>query len=55
MITVGVQPLGMLAGGLLIDAVGGGLTLVAMGGAVLAAALGLGTVRSLRTARVEAA
>jgi MFS transporter, ENTS family, enterobactin (siderophore) exporter len=55
MITVGVQPVGMLAGGLLIDAIGGGLTLVAMGGAVLVGTLGFGVVRSVRTAVVELA
>ncbi len=52
-VTIGTQPVGMLAGGLLIDAVGGGLTLGAMGVGTLAAAAIFGTSRALRGVVVE--
>jgi len=53
--SVGVQPIGMLAGGLLIDRVGGGATLAAMGLASVAMALAFGAVGSVRSARAEVA
>jgi hypothetical protein len=53
--SVGVQPIGMLAGGLLIDRVGGGATLAAMGLASVAMALAFGAIGSVRSARAELA
>jgi MFS transporter, ENTS family, enterobactin (siderophore) exporter len=55
MATVGVQPLGMLAGGLLIDAIGGGPTLVAMGVTAGVAATLFAAARPLRTAVLQQA
>ena len=52
-VSVGAQPLGMLAGGLLIDRVGGGATLAAMGAAAFAIAVGFGMSRALRPARAD--
>jgi MFS family permease len=53
--TMTVTPIGMLAGGLLIDRIGGGATLAAMGLAAVAIALASCTVGSIRTARVDEA
>ena len=51
--TVGVQPIGMLIGGLLIDSVGGGSTLAAMGLATVAVALIFTVAGPLRSARTD--
>jgi MFS family permease len=55
MATVGVQPLGMLAGGLLIDSIGGGPTLVAMGVAAGVAATVFAAARPLRNTVLQQA
>jgi MFS family permease len=53
--TVGVQPVGMLIGGLLIDRIGGGATLAAMGLAAVAVSLAFGASASVRSAGAEVA
>jgi MFS family permease len=53
--SIGVQPVGLLIGGLLIDRVGGGATLAAMGFATIVMALAFGTSRSMRSARADGA
>ena len=52
-LSVGAQPLGMFAGGLLIDRIGGGATLAAMGGAALLVAACFGLSGNLRAARAD--
>jgi hypothetical protein len=47
-VTVGLQPLGMLAGGALIDASSGGTTLMAMGGVAIVASVVFGLSRTFR-------
>jgi predicted MFS family arabinose efflux permease len=49
--SVGVQPVGLLIGGLLIDRVGGGATLAAMGVATVFVAIGFGASGAIRNAR----
>jgi MFS family permease len=49
-ISLGLQPLGMLAGGVLIDATNGTTTIAVMGAAICALALGFAPVRALRQA-----
>lgn len=49
-ISVGLQPLGLLAGGALLDAANGGVALMAMGGTSIAASLLLGLSRTFREA-----
>ncbi len=53
-VTVGVQPVGMLAGGLLIDRVGGGTTLAAMGLLTVVVSIGFWASGSLRNRQSEA-
>lgn len=53
--SIGVQPVGLLIGGLLIDRVGGGATLAAMGFATIVMALAFGASRSMRSARADGA
>jgi MFS family permease len=53
--TVGVQPIGMPIGGLLIDRIGGGATLAAMGLAAVAVSLAFGASGSIRSAGADAA
>lgn len=53
--SVGVQPAGMLIGGLLIDRIGGGATLAAMGMATVVMALAFGALDSMRSARTDGA
>jgi MFS family permease len=50
-ISIGLSPLGLLTGGVLLDAVGGRVTILAIGVAVLATSLLLLPVRPLREAR----
>jgi len=52
-LSVGAQPLGMLAGGLLIDRVGGGATLAAMGVAAFGIAVAFGLSAGIRGARAD--
>ena len=52
-VTVGVQPVGMLIGGLLIDRIGGGWTLAAMGAATVAIALSFAVGGPIRSAHVD--
>jgi len=52
-ISLGLQPLGMLAGGLLIDATSGTTTIAVMGAALCVLALVFVPVRALRTASVS--
>lgn len=52
---VGVQPIGLLIGGLLIDRIGGGATLAAMGLAAVAVSLAFGASTSIRSAGADAA
>jgi MFS family permease len=52
-ISVGMQPVGMLVGGLLIDAVGGGQTLALMGLVTILIAGVFGVPRALRFATIE--
>jgi ENTS family enterobactin (siderophore) exporter len=52
-ISLGLQPLGMLAGGVLIDATSGTTTIAIMGAALCVLALGFVPVRALRTATVS--
>lgn len=49
-VTLGLQPLGLLAGGALIDAANGATALVAMGGIAIAGSLLFGLSRTLREA-----
>jgi hypothetical protein len=51
--SIGVQPIGLLIGGLLIDRVGGGATLALIGFATVAMALAFGATRSMRSARAD--
>ena len=51
--SIGAQPLGLLAGGLLIDRVGGGATLATMGAAAFAIAVCFGMSSRLRSARAD--
>ncbi len=51
MVSVGLMPLGALAGGLLVDATDGGATLAAMGGALVLASCGFALVPDVRRAR----
>ena len=52
-VTVGVQPVGMLVGGLLIDRVGGGTTLAAMGLMTVVLSIGFWASGSLRNRQSE--
>jgi hypothetical protein len=52
-ISLGLQPVGMLAGGLLIDATNGGATIVAMGATVVCIALAFSPLRALRQAQLD--
>ena len=54
MVSLGLQPIGMLVGGVLLDAAGGGVTLAAMGVATIAASLVFSLSRTLRTAELQA-
>ncbi|HLO35962.1 MAG TPA: MFS transporter [Candidatus Deferrimicrobium sp.] len=49
-VSLGLQPLGMLAGGVLIDATSGSTTIAVMGGALCVLALAFTPVRALRAA-----
>lgn len=51
-ISLGLQPVGMLVGGVLIDAIGGSRTVAAMGAALVVLALAFAPVRALRNATV---
>ena len=51
---LGLQPLGSLIGGILIDAVGGSMTLVVFGSAICLLALGFTQVPALRLASLDA-
>jgi MFS family permease len=51
--SIGVQPIGLLIGGLLIDRVGGGATLAAMGMGTVVMALAFGVGGSIRSARSD--
>ena len=53
MITLGLQPVGMLTAGILLDAVGGGWTLVAMGSFAVGVSLLFALSSTLREARVD--
>jgi hypothetical protein len=50
--SIGLQPIGMIAAGVLLDSIGGGLTLLLMGSALLAATAGFALSRPLRGATV---
>jgi predicted MFS family arabinose efflux permease len=52
-ISLGLQPLGMLAGGMLIDATSGTVTIGVMGAALCVVALVFAPVRALRRARLN--
>ena len=54
MVSLGLQPIGMLVGGVLLDAAGGGVTLAAMGVATIAASLVFSLSRTLRTGELQA-
>ncbi|MGH3847484.1 MAG: MFS transporter, partial [Pseudonocardiaceae bacterium] len=51
-LSIGLQPLGMIVAGVLLDRIGGGATLLLMGSALLVATLGFSTSSALRGARV---
>jgi MFS family permease len=51
-ISLGLQPVGMLVGGVLIDAIGGSRTIAAMGAALCVLAIAFVPVRALRTTSV---
>jgi MFS family permease len=51
-LSVGLMPIGSLAAGIALDAVGGATTLVIMGSAMLAVALGFGLLPDVRRARI---
>ena len=51
-ISLGLQPIGMLAGGLLIDATNGGTTIVVMGAMIVALSLVFAPIRALRGAQL---
>ncbi|HEV8545299.1 MAG TPA: MFS transporter [Candidatus Limnocylindrales bacterium] len=51
-ISLGLQPVGMLAGGLLIDATNGGTTIVVMGAAIAVLSLVFAPIRALRGAQL---
>ena len=52
-ISLGLQPIGMLAGGLLIDATNGAMTLVAMGATVACLSVVFAPIRALRQAQLN--
>jgi len=52
-LSVGLMPIGSLAAGIALDAVGGGVTLWAMGAGLLLAALAFGLMPDLRGARIK--
>jgi MFS family permease len=49
-VTIGIQPLGLLAGGALIDATDGGVTLITMGALALGSSISFGLSRRFRNA-----
>jgi MFS family permease len=51
-LSIGLQPIGMIAAGVLLDSIGGGLTLLLMGSALLVATAGFALSRPLRRATV---
>lgn len=51
-LSIGLQPIGMIAAGLLLDRIGGGATLLLMGSGLLIATLGFSASRPLRRAMV---
>jgi hypothetical protein len=51
-LSIGLQPIGMIAAGVLLDSIGGGATLLLMGSGLLAAAAGFSLSGSLRRALV---
>jgi len=52
-ISLGLQPVGMLAGGLLIDATNGASTIVAMGATVAVLSVAFAPIRALRQAQLN--
>ncbi len=51
-LSIGLQPIGMVTAGVLLDSIGGGATLLLMGGGLLAATAGFSLSHSLRRAMV---
>ena len=51
-LSIGLQPIGMITAGVLLDSIGGGATLLLMGGGLLAAAAGFSLSASLRRVQV---
>ncbi len=51
-ISIGLQPIGMIAAGLLLDSIGGGASLLLMGSGLLIATLGFSFSKALRRAKV---
>jgi MFS transporter, ENTS family, enterobactin (siderophore) exporter len=51
-LSIGLQPIGMITAGILLDSIGGGFTLLLMGGGLLAATAGFALSKALRGATV---
>jgi hypothetical protein len=51
-LSIGLQPIGMIVAGVLLDSIGGGATLLLMGAALLVATAGFSISKPLRRASV---